>query len=194
MKKLIVLLLFIGLSCESYEEHAPFKKYTIKEGQHSSVTARSSLETPWLSYDVIFDESAIYETQDPSNQADINKLFGFSECNSNHIDNSIRFGWNWFNNQLNIYAFQHQNGDISWVEMGNVELNKIYRYNIFLFEDYYELEIEGLTAERLRLRRPTFSCEIGFYYRLFPYFGGNETAPQDIHIYMKRVFEELNYD
>lgn len=187
MRNLSTLLILLFLvSCETYED-APFKKFTIKKGNHyASVLRKVNLETPYLSYDIYFDQSAVYETKNPNNQADINKLFGFSDCNNNHLNNSIRFGWNWSGESLDIYSYQHLNGDILWSKLGSVEIGKVYRYNIFLFEWYYELEIEGLTKKRIRIRREGTICEIGFYYQLFPYFGGDETAPHDISIYFKR--------
>ena len=44
---------------------------------------------------VKFDSTSIYNTLIPSNQYDINKLYGFSDNDSVHHLYSARFGWRW---------------------------------------------------------------------------------------------------
>ncbi len=189
----IIVILSIFIACENFEDTVPFRTFTIPEGKHSSNHTLSELEHEWLSYEIIFDESAIYETVDPNNQADINKLFGFAECNSNHEENSIRFGWRWFNQELQIFAYQHLDGKIQWEEIGSVELNKPYRYSIYLFSDRYELEIQDVNNKNTRMSRSDLVCNKGGYYQLWPYFGGDETAPQEINIFMRQRWDVPEY-
>lgn len=72
------------------------KTFLIKKGAHSSkpdpftFTKKSSVR-----FSAVFDSSCIYKTVDPSNQADINKLYGFSDCGEHHLTNSARIGWRW---------------------------------------------------------------------------------------------------
>lgn len=181
------------LSCETYDEFAPYEVYTIKKGRHSSGLKNNQLQLEYLSFDVIFDETAIYETTDPNNQADVNKLFGFADCNSNHIDNSVRFGWRWYQSELQILGFTHTDGEINILEIASVELNKSYRYELYLDEERYFFKVSDpkndvFTQGVISMPRSNEVCEVGFYYRLWPYFGGNETAPHDINIHMRRVY------
>ena len=188
------LLLLIGLllfgACEQYEDLAPFKEYKIKRGRHSTLHQLRLLNSEKLSYDVIFDETAVYETTDPNNQADINKLFGFADCNSLHHENSARFGWRWdrVNGQLEILAYVYADGVLTFQSIGPVELNQAYRYHLFLYDDHYAFEIEGVSTTRLEMNRGASVCNKGLYYRLWPYFGGDETAPHDISIFMRRIY------
>lgn len=182
------------LGCESYEDFAPFETYTIKQGRHGSGLSSSQLYHEYLVFDVIFDESAIYETMDPNNQADVNKLFGFSDCNSNHIDNSARFGWRWYQDELQILGFVHFEGEIQILELGAVELNTPYRYEMYLGDDEYFFKIDGVTDNTFpngvaSMNRSEEVCDTGFYYRLWPYFGGDEEAPHDITIHMRRIYD-----
>ena len=72
-----------------------FIKYTIRKGQqYSDQNAFVATEYQELKFIVKFDASAIYQTSNPANQYDINKLYGFSDNNANHQDYSARFGWN----------------------------------------------------------------------------------------------------
>ncbi len=197
IKSAAILVLLVLLStCETYEDFAPYETFTIKAGKHGSGLKTTQLYHEYLVFDVIFDETAIYETQDPNNQADVNKLFGFSDCNSNHVENSARFGWRWYEDELQILGFVHFNGDIEILELGSVELNKSYRYEMYLGDDEYFFRVIGVTDEQrdfvggvASMRRSGSVCNVGYYYRLWPYFGGDETAPHDIKIHMRRVYE-----
>jgi len=84
---------------------------TIPAGGHDSVPSISGFTSVTeVAYRITFDNSAIYTTQDPANQADINKLFGLSDCSSHHQTNSGRFGWRWYSNQLEIHAYNYVSG------------------------------------------------------------------------------------
>lgn len=191
MRKSLALLVMLSLfSCERFDERTPFEEFRIKKGKHSSRHRLIELEHEFLSYDVIFDETAVYQTTDERHQADVNKLFGFSECNSLHEENSSRFGWRWYNDQLEIFGFLHLDGDIVVSPVGVVELNKAYRYNLYLMDDHYEFEIEGITDTPVKMDRSHLVCNKGVYYRLWPYFGGDETAPHDISIFMRLRYDE----
>ena len=196
MKKSRALLFLTGLllwsACERYEDLAPFKEYKIKRGRHSSLhNSLRLLNSEQLTYDVIFDETAVYETNDPNNQADINKLFGFADCNSLHHENSARFGWRWDNvsEQLEILAYVYAEGVLTFQSIGFVELNRAYRYHLLLYDDHYSFEVEGVSTTRLEMNRGATVCNKGLYYRLWPYFGGDEKAPHDISIFMRRIYE-----
>jgi len=194
MKKQMIFVVFLlFLACEKYEDTVPFREFLIPQGKHSSVHRLSEIEHEWISYDVIFDESAIYTTEDPNNQADINKLFGFAECNSNHEENSIRFGWRWLNDRLEILSYQHLDGDILWEYIGSVDLNTPYRFSIYMFDDRYELEVVEISDKNKRMKRSELVCNKGAYYQLWPYFGGDETAPQDISIFMRQRYDVPEY-
>src|SRR3982751_5129249 len=60
-------------------------KYTIKKGeQFCDKTSFETTSYTELRFTIKFDNSAIYQTIDPANQEDINKLYGFSDDNSPH--------------------------------------------------------------------------------------------------------------
>ena len=74
MKKwLFFFLVFLG--CRKIDYNG-YQIFTIKKGNHRSGYRYKSNCDNHIEFKVIFDESAIYETEDPSNQADINKLYG----------------------------------------------------------------------------------------------------------------------
>ena len=129
-----------------------------------------------LEFDAIFDQSAIYKIE-PSNQTDINKLAGFSDCNSylEHHTNSARFGWNW-TDSLNIYAYCYVRGRASHKYITSVNLNKVYRYRIYKCASKYLFCLNGKSVWMERNNKE------GSGYTLFPYFGGQSKSPHDIKI------------
>jgi hypothetical protein len=191
IKKLLLFSVFIFVlqACEDFEDVSPYKVYTIKEGKHSSNGGHGQLSREFLAYEVVFNESAIYTTTDPNNQADINKLFGFSDCGSIHSTNSARFGWRWYQDQLELMAFVHYDEDIRWKSIAVIDFDKPYKCFILLKDDVYEFGIEGVTTSNVSMDRNPDVCNKGFYYQLWPYFGGDETAPHEITIAMRQVFK-----
>jgi hypothetical protein len=131
---------------------------------------------------VKFDSTAIYTTVLPENQKDINKLYGFSDCGKEHHTESARFGWRWSDDSLRIFAYCYANKNLSYKEMGTVEIGK---------EHSCEIDIEGATyvfdlnGKKEIMGRGCNTDTSGSRYRLFPFFGGSENAPHSIKIRIK---------
>ena len=163
-----------------HEERLIFEKwdtYTIKKGNHFSGLHILRFAHNTLKFDAVFDSSCIYKTDDPNNQSDINKLFGFSDCGSiNHHENSARFGWNWYNGRLNIYAYCYSGGTVKNKLITSVELNKEYEYRIYKQDYKYIFEINGKSVEMDR------HCNEGNGNLLYFYFGGNSVPDHDVSI------------
>src|SRR5690554_6451023 len=86
----LILLTIVGFQCEKIEPNKRVKLemsdnfyvFTIKEGAHNSFTGLETFASNHLSFIVKFDSTAIYTNELPENQADINKLYGFTDCNT----------------------------------------------------------------------------------------------------------------
>ena len=74
-----------------------------------------------MSFKVKFESSAIYQTADPVNQYDIDKLFGFSEGYNHHL-NSARLGWAWHTNALHLYGNVYSDSIRAMIEIASVTL------------------------------------------------------------------------
>ena len=179
MYKLLIIIIITALfSCEPAMED-PYENFIIPAGKHDNGWKMQSLQSKILDFSVIFDQSAIYETITKENQHDINKLMGFSDCNSMHHENSARFGWRWLNGKLEIHAYAYVNGERITTYIGDVTLNEPTGYQLQITADHYVFYLQGY--EPVRIKRGA-SCNKGLYYMLFPYFGGDEVAPHDILI------------
>lgn len=156
-----------------------FISYTIRAGNNEVERNTNSLFTSSsIRFQAIFDSSGIYQTAAPENQADINKLIGFSDCSSHHQTNSARFGWNWYNNAIQIYAYDYVDGQRQVKEMGPVEIGATNNFKIATSGNTYIFTLNGKEETMPR----HCSGGVGVSYKLLPYFGGNEIAPHDITI------------
>lgn len=175
-------------------QRSGFTDYFIPKGQSYSTDSTSIVRLNGITEMKLqfrFDNSAIYSTVDPINQADVNKLYGFADCVSfttlytiapHHI-NSARFGWAWYNQALRMYAYYYNDSVRLFKELQVVEIGKTYTAGIKLIPHGYEFTIEN---KKDTVPRTCTSSTISGY-KLFPFFGGTETAPQDIHIWMKEL-------
>lgn len=156
--------------------------YTIPQGhQYCDKNAYAAVQYAELSFKVKFDSSAIYTTQAASNQKDVNKLYGFSDNNAAHHDYSARFGWRWSDNALRLFAYTYNKGTLSIKELGTVALGIENDCSIKVQGENYVFILNGVTVNMARAATtPTAQG-----YQLYPYFGGDETAPHDVRIWIK---------
>ena len=159
-------------------------RYGIFKGkQYSDKNGIVPVKTSNMSFTVKFDSSAIYTTTNPENQTDINKLFGFSDNNQMHHQCSARFGWRWSDNALRLFAYTYNAGERSFKELGTVKPGAETDCSIAVSGDTYTFSLNGV---KTTMPRASTTPEAEGY-RLYPYFGGDETAPHDIFIWLKEV-------
>ncbi|MGN6530190.1 MAG: hypothetical protein ACTHK0_00375 [Ginsengibacter sp.] len=161
-----------------------YVQYTISKGQqYCDKSIFAAVKTSQLSFKVKFDSSAIYKTIAESNQTDINKLFGFSDNNATHHEYSARFGWRWSDNALRIFAYDYNNSVISFKELGIVQIGTENNCSIKVSGNQYIFSLNG--KETAMPRSSTTALAEG--YKLFPYFGGDESAPHAISIWIEEL-------
>lgn len=159
-----------------------FTTYTIRTGQHyCDGNSYPSYAAPAMYFTVKFDSSAIYQNQDPLNQADENKLYGFSDNNSLHHQFSARFGWRWYHGQLELSAYTYNNGVRSDKVLGAVAIGAENKCAIIVNGDHYDFVLNGVTTSVPR----TSKTVLGKGYKLLPYFGGDEVAPHKVTIHIR---------
>ena len=154
-------------------------EYRIPKGKHESSRMYRPMTVASLAFQARFDSSAIYSTQHPQNQADINKLMGLADCGSHHHSNSARFGWRWYEGALQVFAYCYTNGGRTSKHLGTASIGKYHAYSIRFEESAYVFSFDELEVS---LPRACGSLAQG--YKLYPYFGGDEPAPQDITIWI----------
>ena len=178
MKKLLILLLFF--SCKKEVNDLGFRVYTIPAGEHSSGSFINHPDNSKISFQFILDESAIYETEIAENQHDVNKIYGMSDFGVRHQKYSIRLGWRYLNNELELCWLRHEEGRHSAATIKTIDTDVVYNATIDIKTFYYVIVIDNDTT--LVRRRPEGNWGLLRRYYLYPYFGGNEYAPHDITI------------
>ena len=156
--------------------------YRIKKGKHrSGIHVRPHFGTKRMAWTVRFDESCTYDIGMPD-QLDVNKLCGISH--GLHHRDSARFGWASVGNRIELFAYYYKDGARSFNSMGVHDIGKDIELHINV-NDAYEMTVasDG-TIYRDRLVRSPKACKYG--YMLYPYFGGNQTAPHDVKLSLKR--------
>lgn len=192
MKNFLILIItgILITSCEieldNWLNLQSWITYSIKEGKHNSTLQLATFQGTELKFLAEFNDSAIYLSSDTVNQRDINKLYGFSDCSSQHQRNSARFGWSWDANteELKIYAYCYEDGNIQKKYIKSVDLNTIYEYRIRIDGRKYYFTLDG---EMVEMDRGCNNKRGMVRYYLYPYFGGDEKAPHDISIRIKEI-------
>lgn len=190
----LAMLLVASVSCKKMVENLVkptvpidefgFANYYIKKGNQSAEnTGYKSVTSNEMKFIVRFDQSAVYSVNNPENQSDVNKLYGFSDNHAAHHQFSARFGWRYMNNQLTLHAYVYNNEQRTEQLISAIEIGKEYSCSIQAAGNQYIFKAAGKTVTIPRLA--TGANVDG--YKLFPYFGGNETAPHDIHIFIKDI-------
>lgn len=159
-----------------------FIEYTIPEGQQFCTQSTLTLvDCRELNFKVKFDSSAIYKTKASANQLDINKLYGFSDNYSTHQEYSARFGWRWHAGKLEIFAYIYNGGKRTFSKIGEAEIGNVYNCSIKVDGDQYVFTMEDHSIKVPRESKT--KSAVG--YKLFPYFGGDESAPHRISIWIE---------
>ncbi len=178
-----VIIIFAAaiISCESFPENH-FECFVIPENEHYATNRHAeALQSSTLFFQARFDETAEYSLPDGL-QDSKNKLLGFSDCNAEHHENSARFGWQWFNNTIEIFAYCYVDGRRIEAYLGEVSIGEVADYEIEITSDAYVFTFQN---KKTRIERKS-QCETGVYMMLWPFFGGQHPAPHDVNVYLKR--------
>lgn len=144
---------------------------------------------------VKFDFSAKYELPGEDG-SDVNKLFGIGYLWNGK--ESARYGWRWDNEteKVVLFAFYHkagmkdsQNvmGEMDFVKLYSLERNTWYRLSIYITEYKYIFRISSrndVICFNEKMVDKSHKKNWGYYLGFF--FGGNQKAPHDISIEMKK--------
>ena len=159
-----------------------FQKYTIRTGQqYCDQSSYKPIDLTELKFTVKFDSTAIYQCADPENQYDINKLYGFSDNNSDHHQYSARFGWRWSDKALRLFAYVYNKGVVVSKEIATIPIGHEFNCSIRVAVKTYVFTVNDTTVELPRESETTTARG----YQLYPYFGGDEVAPHEINIWIK---------
>jgi hypothetical protein len=155
-----------------------------------------------MAMEFMFMDSCIYDLKD-EDQGDVNKLFGFSI--GYHHKTSFRFGWraDLKTNTIEIVAYEyHDKVRQATMHICNIATRKSAYFLLCYYPDgkteyavyqdnteymKFEENIKPNVIDTTLTNIVNIKKKSGLGYTLGLYFGGNETAPQDIIIYRKKI-------
>lgn len=138
-------------------------------------------------WEVTFGENCRYEFATPD-QLDINKLIGVGYL-PHHHKNSARFGWRYWTgkDQIELLAYCYRDGERVAQHIGYCEIGKRYRIELYISRYQYLFLLDDANGFPISQVEIHHQNKRRFKYRLGTYFGGNRTAPQDMHITIKKL-------
>ncbi|NVK03412.1 MAG: hypothetical protein HWD92_01255 [Flavobacteriia bacterium] len=156
--------------------------YVIPTGNHYSLqNTFEEIRLDTLAFDLTFDSSAIYQSVNPNNQKDWNKVIGFSDCQSFHQSNSARLGWRWTPNVgIELGAYTYQNDNREFAEIDTIQIGDTVHSRIIKLDSTYAFDIG---SKRYLATRGCSTDSVAYW--LYPYFGGDEPAHDTVRIYLK---------
>jgi hypothetical protein len=164
------------------------KIYTIKKGKHSSGFHFGLSFSNTLRFSAMLLDSCLYDIKD-NDDYDINKLFGFSTSYFHH-KNSARIGWRCNDKkQIELFAYAYVKGKRHSVYLGTVDVNTDFECTIIDTEKEYLFNVKVAEVLENDIQKKEYNAVINknkdwfiFHYHLFPYFGGDKTAPHTMKV------------
>ena len=169
------------------------KTYIIEKGKHGSKGLNFGFTfKKKIKFRACFTSSCIYDLGN-NNNYDINKLFGFSTF-WHHHKQSARVGWRCIDGkhlQLLTYSYNDSKRDMNEVDLlGEVLPEQWFICEIVDYESHYEYrfqieeDVESNTVVKQDKKQKDWFI---FNYFLFPYFGGDQSAPHKIKLFIERL-------
>ncbi len=140
-----------------------------------------------LVYKVRFTQSCRYDLVN-DDQLDTNKLFGVGYLPHHHTD-SARYGWryNKDSGQIELLLYCYVNKIRSIILLASCKIGKEYILFLNVNKDNYNFKVIDESGQRIGGYALAFYHHKKLQYRLGPYFGGNQVAPHEIKIELKRL-------
>ncbi len=184
-----ILVIIIMMKLKRRKDLEGYDSYIIKKGKHFSLRNQSfipykiSLAPRLLRFDVVFLAGCDYEEV---SEDDIHKLYGVNYGFDHHY-RSVRIGWRYHRvyKMIELFTYAYVKGKRV---MKHLMLVKQYEdVSISMYHSHRnEVQIQVDQGEKKALETIKGIDQAGIRFKLFPYFGGNIVAPNDIKILIKQ--------
>ena len=175
-----------------------FEAFVIKKSRHYSLRINRPFPSEYkfalapnvLRFTAIFADGCKYESENPDIIDDINKLYGINFGINWHRD-SVRIGWRYNANLrvIELYLYSYVKGKRKFSHLMNVHTFEAVHFTMFHARKVDKVIVEVCTSNEDG-ETTTTDAVIGvknswIRFKLFPYFGGNMPAPQDMKILIR---------
>lgn len=192
---IVVVIVLMIIKNHEKETEDGFEVFVIKRGRHNSIKASSfwpfnfkfGMAPKTLKFAVVFGDGCDYED---NNSGDINKLYGISYGFDNHY-RSVRIGWLYNSNLkvIELYTYAYVKGNRVIRHLMNVQLYESIYITLWKVKNEMVVRISVSDTEKTE-RKIDFVSGIdheSIRFRQYPYYGGNNPAPNDIKIMIKEM-------
>ncbi len=195
----IIAILTTMIVMKMRQNKGAFMTYLIPRGNHYSLNEDTFTSLPFklklskhsIRFEAIFVTGCDYDDSKMGNdKSDINKLYGISYGFDPHY-RSVRIGWRYNSNLkvIGVYVYSYVKGkrkttwllDVKLFEAVELAILKDDKHNTVYVQA--KIKDQGYTVEKAI--EGIDKSWINF--RLWPYFGGDQTAPNDMRIMIKDI-------
>lgn len=153
--------------------------FTIKKGKHTRFKFPKIIFKNTISAKIKLIGDFSYITDSRENQKDTNKIFGLSD-GWHHHKNSIRIGYRYINDKIEILSYRYNDGKHYSSLMGYINSDEEFDVKIEIRKNKYYITFKNVRFEYNRTCRWWIPR-----YLLYPYFGGQETTKKDLKFQIK---------
>ena len=159
-------------------------------GRPRGSTKRKSEFDRFLSFQVRFQSDCDYISEDPVNQHDWNKLMGLSTINVH--DDSVRLGWRYepATDEIELGLYAYRDGERIYDEVASIPLETWADVTLILSESEISVEVDGAVSSVTGRGSGTGLFNGTTWVLRTAYFGGDEKAPQDVHIDVRDIWTD----
>ncbi len=164
-----------------------YTNYHIKKCKHYSSGAAIALTTKnEITCEVFFDKNCLYQIEG-EDAADVNKLWGYSSA-WHHQVQSARIGWRCLDGQnIELLTYCYKGGAINFEELQVIDI--IRPMDVFtctIVNARFEYIFKYRKGDYYRVIKVSKESDcFPVHYMLGVYFGGNQTAPHKMDIYLR---------
>lgn len=173
-----------------------FEAFVINKDRHYSIRANRPFPSEYklsfapsrtLRFTAIFADGCAYMSDNHDVTDDINKLYG------------INYGWHWHNNSVRIgwrynaglrmielFMYSYVNGKREFEKLMNVNTFEAVHFTMFHARKVSKVVVEVKTEDGVWHTDAVMGIKDSWIkFKLFPYFGGNMPAPQNMKILIR---------
>lgn len=173
-----------------------YEAFVIKKNRHYSIRINRPFPSEFkfaiapsrtLRFTTIFAEGCKYESENSDVTGDINKLYGINFGINWHRD-SVRIGWRYNANLkvIELYLYSYVNGKREFSHLVNVQTYEAIHITMFHVRKVNKVVVEVKTEDGSWTTDAVKGIKDSWIkFKLFPYFGGNMPAPNDMKILIK---------
>ena len=184
---LVAILLGAGCSSEDISFRIPAGKHNGKPKNLTHLEIDGHFDRD-MTFDVWFHTDTEYATVDPVNQHDWNKVMGFTTTGIH--ENSLRLGWRYEpdTDQIELGYYGYLNGTRTSHQLTSVDFETWIPIEIEMWTTGMAVTADGEIYELHEAIDMTFVIDDSTWALETIYFGGDETAPHEMHVDVRDIW------